>query len=57
MEEESQDDQTTWQKTVLAETEVMELSWGEAQRAAKDRTLWRSTDVAYVPLGMNRISR
>ena len=48
MEEESQDDQTTWQKTVMAETEEMELSWGEA---AKDRTLWRRIVVALCPTG------
>ncbi|KAK2161017.1 hypothetical protein NP493_1608g00023 [Ridgeia piscesae] len=31
---------TTWRKTVMAELQDMRLSWGEAQAAAKDRTLF-----------------
>ena len=29
----------------------MWLSWGEAQAAAKDRTLWRDVVVAFCPAG------
>ena len=42
---------TTWQKTVMAELQEMGLSWGEAQAAAKDRTLWRNIVVALCPTG------
>ena len=42
----------------MAELQDMGLSWGEAQGAAKDRTLWRYITVAlYVSLGMQRISK
>ena len=33
-------------KTVVAELQDMGLSWGEAQAAVKDRTLWRNVVVA-----------
>ena len=42
---------TTWRKTVMAELQDMGLSWGEAQAAAKDRTLWRNIVVALCPTG------
>ena len=33
---------TTWRKTVITKLHDMGLSWGEAQAADKDRTLWRN---------------
>ena len=42
---------TTWRKTVMEELEEIGLSWGEAQTAAKDRTLWRNIVVALCPTG------
>ena len=42
---------TTWRKTVMAELQDMGLSWGEAQSAAKDRTLWRNIVVPLCPTG------
>ena len=35
----------TEQNKVNAELQDMEVSWGEAQAAAKDRTLWTNTVV------------
>ena len=35
----------------MTELQEMELSWGEAQTAAKDRTLWRNVVVALCPTG------
>ena len=35
----------------MAELEEMGLSWGEAQGAAKERTLWRSIVIALCPSG------
>ena len=35
----------------MAELQDMGLSWGEAQGAAKDRTLWRNVAVALCPTG------
>ena len=32
---------TTWHRTVTQEPEQMNLSWGEAQHAARDRVQWR----------------
>ena len=40
-----------WFKTVMAELQDMGLSWGEAQAAAKDRTLWRNIADALCPTG------
>ena len=36
-----------WPKTVKAK--LKELSWGEAQASAKDRTLWQNIVVALCP--------
>ena len=38
-------------KTVMTELQEIGLSWGEAQTAAKDRTLWRNIVVALCPTG------
>ena len=35
----------------MAELQDMGLSWGEAQAAAKDRTLWGNIIVALYPTG------
>ena len=43
---------TTWRNTVMAEIQDTGLSWGEAQAAAKDRTLWMNiVVVALCPTG------
>ena len=42
---------TTQRKTEMAELHDVGLSWGEAQAAAKDRTLWRNVVVALYPTG------
>ena len=42
---------TTWRRTVTQELEQMNLSWGEAQHAARDRMQWRSLIEALCPIG------
>ena len=43
---------TTWRKTVIPELQDIGLSWGEAQAAAKDRTLWSNiVAIALCPTG------
>ena len=37
---------TTWRRTVLADLEKEHLTWGEAEKKAKNRTEWRSFVVA-----------
>ena len=37
---------TTWRRTVTQELEEMELTWGEAERVAKDRSKWREVIAA-----------
>ena len=46
---------TTWRKTVETELSEMDLSWGEAQAIAKDKTQWKSDLVAApCPSGGNK---
>ncbi len=40
---------TTWRRTVVAELATMNLSWGQAQHAAKDRDRWRELTKALCP--------
>lgn len=42
---------TTWRRTVTQELEQMNLSWGEAQHAARDRIQWRVLIEALCPIG------
>lgn len=42
---------TTWRRTVTQELEQMNLSWGEAQHAARDRMQRRSLIEALCPIG------
>ncbi len=42
---------TTWHRTVTQELEQMNLSWGEAQHAARDRMHWRVLIEALCPTG------
>ena len=44
---------TTWWRTVTAELKEMDLTWGEAQHAAQDRSRWRQ-NIEVLP-GMKRI--
>ena len=37
---------TTWRKTVTTELKSGGITWGEAQKLAKDRPLWRETIAA-----------
>ena len=40
---------TTWRRTVEAELKEMNLTWGEAQHAAQDRSRWRKIVKALCP--------
>ena len=40
---------TTWRLTVAAELKEMNLTWGEAQHEAQDRSRWRQIVVASCP--------
>ena len=40
---------TTWRRTVTAELKEMNLTWGEAQHAAQDRSRWRQIVEALFP--------
>ena len=42
---------TTWRRTVLADLEKENLTWGEAEKKAKNRTEWRSFVAALCPRG------
>ncbi len=41
---------TTWRRTVLTDLEKEHLTWGEAEKKAKNRTEWRSFVAALCPL-------
>ena len=40
---------TTWRMTVEAELAMMNLTWGQAQYIAKDRSRWKELTVALCP--------
>ena len=40
---------TTWRKTTTSELSELNLSWGEAQRLARDRWEWRQLILALCP--------
>ena len=40
---------TTWRRTVAAELKEMNITWGEAQHAAQDRSRWRQIVKALCP--------
>ena len=42
---------TTWRRTVTQELKQMNLSWEEAQHAARDRVEWRVLIEALCPIG------
>ncbi len=42
---------TTWRRAVLADLEKEHLTWGGAEKKAKNRTEWRSFVAALCPRG------